>query len=150
MFGGKKDILYSFMSRATVDWRNVIYRIAIQLVSMISVRSDFKKSNLPEVLIADDTDLPKTGRHMEMIGMIFSHVHQKCILGYKTLMLCWSDGRTQLMLDASIHGEKGKSQGKEQGMTVKQVKSVTIATVMKILLRPNVKRILYEHKEKNS
>lgn len=123
MFGGKKDILYSFMSRDTVDWHNVIYRIAIQLVSMISVRSDFKKSNLPEVLIADDTDLPKTGRHMEMIGMIFSHVHQKCILGYKTMMLCWSDGRTQLMLDASIHGEKGKSQINDRKAASKALQS---------------------------
>ncbi len=44
MFGGKKDILYSFMAQYTVDWRNVIYRIAVQLVSMITVRNDFKKS----------------------------------------------------------------------------------------------------------
>ena len=35
---------------------------------------------------------------------IFSHVRQKCILGYKALMLCWSDGRTQFMLDFSLHG----------------------------------------------
>ena len=35
-------------------------------------------------------------------------------------MLCWSDGRTQFMLDASLHGEKGKIEGKEQGMTAKQ------------------------------
>lgn len=43
MFGGKKDILYSFMAQDTVDWRNVIYRIAVQLISMITVRNDFKK-----------------------------------------------------------------------------------------------------------
>ena len=55
--------------------------------------------------------------HMESIGKIFSHVHQKCILGYKALMLCWSDGRTQFMLDFSLHGEKGKIEGKEQGLT---------------------------------
>ncbi|WP_278519503.1 hypothetical protein [Leyella stercorea] len=54
---------------------------------------------------------------MESIGKIFSHVHQKCILGYKALMLCWSDGRTQFMLDFSLHGEKGKIEGKEQGLT---------------------------------
>lgn len=122
MFGGKKDILYSFMAQDTVDWRNVIYRIAVQLISMITVRNDFKKSHLPTVLITDDSDLPKTGKRMEMIGKIFSHVHQKCILGYKTLMLCWSDGRTQLMLDASLHGEMGKTQGREQGLSATERK----------------------------
>ena len=29
------------------------------------------------MLIADGTDLPKTGMHMESIGRIFSHVHHK-------------------------------------------------------------------------
>ncbi len=40
------------------------------------VRHDHKKSHLPNVLIADDTDLPKSGMHMESIGKIFSHVHR--------------------------------------------------------------------------
>ena len=35
-------------------------------------------------------------------------------------MLCWSDGRTQFMLDFSLHGEKGKVDGKEQGLTSEQ------------------------------
>ena len=38
-------------------------------------RDDHKKSKLPTVLIADDTDLPKAGFHMEAIRKIFSHVH---------------------------------------------------------------------------
>jgi hypothetical protein len=120
MFGGKKDILYSFMAQDNIDWRDVIYRVSTKLITNITIREDFKKSHLPSVLIADDSDLPKTGKHLEMIGKIFSHVHQKCILGYKVLTLCWSDGRTQIMLDASMHGEKGKIDGKEQGLTAKQ------------------------------
>lgn len=120
MFGGKKDILYSFMAKDNIDWRNVIYGITMKLIGKVTVRKDFKESHLPSVLIADDSDLPKTGMRMEMIGKIFSHVHQKCILGYKALMLCWSDGRSQFMLDASLHGEKGKIEGKEQGLTSKQ------------------------------
>lgn len=117
MFGGKKDVLYSYASQDNINWRNVIYRITNWLMAKVVVRSDYKKCKFPTVLIADDTDLPKTGIHMESIGKIFSHVHQKCILGYKALMLCWSDGRTQFMLDFSLHGEKGKKEGKEQGLT---------------------------------
>ena len=120
MFGGKKDILYSYLSQDNVNWRNVVYRITNWLLTKVTVRQDHKKSLLPTVLIVDDTDLPKTGMHMESIGKIFSHVHQKCILGYKALMLCWSDGCTQFMLDFSLHGEKGKIGGKEQGLTSEQ------------------------------
>ena len=122
MFGGKKDILYSYLSQDGINWRKVIYRITGGLLMRVTVRSDHKKSKLPAVLIGDDTDLPKTGLHMEAIGKIFSHIHHKCILGYKALMLCWSDGRTQLMLDFSLHGEKGKIKGKEQGLTSDQRK----------------------------
>ena len=120
MFGGKKDVLYSYLSQDNVNWRNVVYRITNWLLAKVTVRQDHKKSQLPTVLIANDTDLPKTGMPMESIGKIFSHVHQKCILGYKALMLCRSDSRTQFMLDFSLHGEKGKIEGKEQGLTSEQ------------------------------
>ena len=90
------------------------------LMNRITIRRDYKKSHLPTVLIADDTDLPKSGLKMECIGKVFSHVEQKSILGFKALMLCWSDGRTQLMVDSSLHGETGKVEGKEQGLTSKQ------------------------------
>ena len=120
MFGGKKDMFYSYLSQDNINWCKVVYRITNQLVKRVVIRDDHKKSRLPKVLIADDTDLPKTGMHMESIGKIFSHVHQKCILGYKALMLCWSDGRTQFMLDSSLHGEMGKIEGKEQGLTSAQ------------------------------
>lgn len=123
MFGGKKDLLYSYMAQDDIDWRKVTYRITCWLITKVTVRKDYKKSALPTVLIADYTDLPKTGLHMEAIGKIFSHVHQRCILGYKALVMCWSDGRTQFALDFSLHGEKGSVEGKEQGLTAAQRKA---------------------------
>ena len=122
MFGVRKDVFYSFMAQDHINWRTLIYRMSVTLVSYIASRKDFRKSHLPAVLIADDSDLPKTGLRMEAIGKIFSHVHQKCILGDKVLMLCLSDGRTQFILNVSLHGEKGKVEGKEQGMTAEQRK----------------------------
>lgn len=120
MFGGKKDTLYTFMRQDDVNWRNIIYRVVVILVSRIVGRKDYKKSHLPRVLIVDDSDLHKTGFKMELIGKIYSHVQQKCILGYKALVMCWSDGRTQYAVDMSLHGEMGKVEGKEQGLTAKQ------------------------------
>ena len=76
MFGGKKDVFYTFMAKDNIDWRNVIYRITVKLVQKIIIRHDYVKSHMPRVLIADDSDLPKTGMRMESVGKIFSHVHQ--------------------------------------------------------------------------
>ena len=120
LFGDKKDILYLFMAKDNIDWRSIIRRIVCHLIKSVTIRKDYQKSHLPAVLIADDSDLPKTGLKMECIGKIFSHVFQRCILGYKLLAMCWSDGRSQFVVDFSIHGEKGKTDGKEQGLTARQ------------------------------
>lgn len=32
MFGGKKDLFYSFMAKDNIDWRNVVYRITAKFV----------------------------------------------------------------------------------------------------------------------
>ena len=58
----------------------------------------------------------------ELIGRIWSHVHQKSILGYKCLTMMLSDGVSQLFLDFSLHGEEGKDKQKVQGLTAKQRK----------------------------
>lgn len=75
MFGGKKDVLYSYLSQDDINRRKVIYRITYWLLMKVTLRNDHKKSKLPTVLIADDTDLPKAGFHMKAIGKSFSHVH---------------------------------------------------------------------------
>ena len=71
LFGGRKDILYSFMAKDNIDWRSIIRRIVCHLVTSVTIRKDYQKSHLPAVLIADDSDLPKTGLKMECIGKIF-------------------------------------------------------------------------------
>jgi len=119
-FDCEKDMFYSFMSKDDINWRNILCHFAVKLIDRMSVRADHKKCDLLRVLIVDDTDLPKTGMRIEMIGKIFSHVEHKCILGIKSLNICWSDGTSLIPFDFSLHGEKGKVEGKEQGLTAKQ------------------------------
>lgn len=122
MFSGKKDLFYDFMSQDNVDWRQVLYHIARKMIDGITIRTDHKESDLPSVLIVDDTDLPKTGFHIEKIGRVFSHVAQRSILGFKALTICWSDGKTVLGLEQCLLGENGKNEKKPQGLTSKQRK----------------------------
>jgi hypothetical protein len=91
----------------------LVYTLSLRLYNRVVVRSDSKSSN--QCLIINDTDLPKTGFKTEMIGRIYSHVLHKSILGFKGLFMCHTDGKTQTMLDFSLHGEEGKKREKPKG-----------------------------------
>ena len=121
IFNIGKDVFYRFMCNDDVNWRNIMYLINLQLIRRISNRSDNKKIRKPVCLIADDTDLPKTGAQIELIGRIYSHVKNISILGFKGLFLARTDGKTQTILDFSLNGENGKNPSKPQGMTTEQI-----------------------------
>ena len=120
-FSCQKDMFYRFMEQDNIDWRKLVYLVSIRLLNRISSRKDSKESL--QCLIIDDTDLPKTGFKTEMIGRIYSHVLHKSVLGFKGLFLCHTDGKTQTLLDFSLHGEEGKNPEKKQGLTDKQRKA---------------------------
>ena len=117
LFSCKKDSFYRVMDDGRVDWRRIGYAIYLQLVALISRRADAK--GLTRCVILDDTDLPKRGYKAEGLGKVFSPVMRR-ILWFKTLFLCYTDGKTQLMVDATIQAETGKDTNKPQGLTKKQ------------------------------
>ncbi len=45
---------------------------------------------------------------------------KQSLLGFKALFLCRTDGKTQTVLDFSLHGEEGSRPEKPFGMTKKQ------------------------------
>lgn len=114
----KKDVFYRFMNHPGIDWRKLLYHLNLQLWSKIRVRSGHKSENT--CLIVDDTDYPKTGRRSENIGRVYSHLQNRCILGFKALFLAITDGKSQLILDFAILGEKGRNGN--FGMSVKKLK----------------------------
>lgn len=104
--GCKKDVFYRFMSNSKINWRKLTYQLTLQLWSKIRLRSEYKAGTT--CLIVDDTDFPKTGRCIEKIGRVHSHIQNKCILGFKALFLAITDGTSQMILDFALLGEKGK------------------------------------------
>ena len=118
LFSCKKDSFYRLMDDGRIDWRRIIYSINRQLIGLISRRADAKGNT--RCVILDDTDLPKRGMKAEGLGKVFSHTAMKCILGFKAMFLCYTDGKTQLMVDATIQAESGKDASKPQGLTKKQ------------------------------
>ena len=122
LFSCEKDMFYRFMNDGNIKWRKLLYAMNLQLLRKIS-RSTETGHDKPVCLIVDDTDAPKSGRKSELIGKVFSHIQHKSILGYKCLTLLLSDGMSQLFLDFSLHGEKGRRPDKKQGLTDKERKA---------------------------
>lgn len=78
--------------------------------------SSVDAKGLTRCVILDDTDLPKRGYKAEGLGKVFSHTAMRRILGFKALFLCYTDGKTQLMVDTTIQAETGKDTNKPQGL----------------------------------
>ncbi|MGN1156398.1 MAG: transposase [Agathobacter sp.] len=113
----RKDVFYRFMENPHIDWRKALWHISVQLWKRIHVRSDYKAQDV--CLILDDTDHEKTGRTIEKIGRVHSHVAHKAVLGFKCLCMAVTDGVSQILLDFDIIGEKGKKGN--YGMSAKEL-----------------------------
>ena len=116
-----KDFFYRLMNDASINWHNPGYSLTMPLIRKVRNNSQADNAN-PRCLIVDDTDLPKTGRRIELIGKIFSHVTHTTGLGFKGLFMGYHDGKSFFSLDFSLHGEKGKNQNKPYGLTPSQIK----------------------------
>ena len=114
----RKDVFYRFMENPNIDWRGAMWKITRQLWTKIHIRSDHKADDT--CLIIDDTDHEKTGRTIEKIGRVHSHLRHKAVLGFKCLCLAVTDGVSQMLLDFAILGEKGKAGN--YGMSTKEIK----------------------------
>lgn len=69
--------------------------------------------------ISDDSDITKTGKFIELIDRVFSHVTSKFPLGFKSMNLCYWSGSHLLHVDFSYHIQKGKNG--DQGMKKKEL-----------------------------
>jgi hypothetical protein len=118
-----KDVFYRLLNDSFISWRRISYKLSMQMISKVHKNSDEKSVKHTRCLIIDDTDLPKTGKRIELIGKIFSHVTQQSILGIKGLFMGYHDGKSFFALDFSLHGERGKNDKKPFGMTKKQLKA---------------------------
>ncbi len=85
-----KDTFYRFNDNPDVNWRKAMWRISLQLWNKIRVRTDHKTEDV--CLILDDTDHKKTGRMIEKIGRVHSHLRHKAVLGFKCLAMAVTDG----------------------------------------------------------
>lgn len=114
----QKDLLYKVKNCVNINWRRILLTQAYSCMTVIDQEKIETPSDQP-CFIIDDTDIPKTGRCIEFIGRVFSHVSKGYRLGYKSLNLAIWTGKNLMHLDFSLHIEQGKN--RTQGMTPKEL-----------------------------
>ena len=117
-----KDVIYKIKNSSTINWRSIMLNHARQCTKGIEqdIELSHEVSQIP-CFILDDTDIKKSGKCMEWIGKIYSHVSHDYTLGYKSLNLAYWSSKHLLHLDFSFHIEMGKR--KNQGMKSKELKN---------------------------
>ena len=119
-----KDVFYRLLNNEHLNWRSLHYLVSKKLLKQLATKTDLSLGSHrpPRCLIVDDTDLPKTGRFIELIGRIYSHVSHRSILAFKGLFMVYHDGKSLFALDFSLHGELGKNKKKPFGISIAQSK----------------------------
>jgi hypothetical protein len=115
-----KDVLYKVKNNVSINWRKLLLNQSYNSLKGITIEDNPKKSDEVPCFIIDDTDLPKTGKRIEFIGRIFSHIGREYKLGFKSLNLAYWTGKNLFHLDFSYHIEPGKK--KKQGLSNKEIK----------------------------
>ena len=115
-----KDVLYKIKNSVSINWRKLLLNQSFASLEGIEIKDNPKKSDEVPCFIVDDTDIPKTGKRIELIGRIFSHVGLGYKFGFKSLNLAYWTGKNLFHLDFSYHIELGKK--KKQGLSNKERK----------------------------
>lgn len=114
------NMLYRLMRDSAIDWRKIVSVVSRRAGKYVDDNCERREGEV-RCLVADDTDIAKSGKRIERIGKIYSHTQHRHILGFKGLLLGITDGVSFRPLDFSLHCEAGRNGG--QGLTAKQRKS---------------------------
>ena len=94
----------------------------LKFIKLAEAQGERDKTSV-KCLILDDSSLPKTGRYIEKVSRIWDHVLNRCILGYKLLVMGYWDGLSFIPLDFSLHRERGKNADKPFGLKKKEYRN---------------------------
>jgi hypothetical protein len=107
--------LYRFKNDSSINWRSICTQVNKRLLKYVTQNGlDDRESS--KCVIIDDTDIEKTGKFIEHVGKIWSHVKQRSTLGFKGLFLCYWDSKSLIGLDFSLHKEIGKNKKRPFGL----------------------------------
>jgi len=118
---GQKDTYYRLLSNQKINWRNILLLFVKRYLKLDDKFS--KPIDDTNCLIFDDTEIVKTGRTIEGVSKIHSHVTGRFLFGYKLLVAGYWNGSVFIPVDFSFHRENKNNSKKKYGLTKKEHKN---------------------------
>jgi len=115
----RKDVFYRLKNNPVICWRYILWLFSCKFAKIAAESSENEGI---KCLIFDDTVLKKTGKFIERVSYVWDHVQNRCVLGYKLLVMGYWDGTSFLPLDFSIHREEGNNKEKPFGLRKKDMR----------------------------
>ena len=116
-----KDTFYRMKNDPRIDWRMVMVLFINRFLTMVDKSSGESVDEL-RCLIIDDTSCFKRGKFIEGISKVFDHVYHRYCLGFIGLIMGYCDSRSFILVDFSLHNEKGKRPDKPFGLKPEELK----------------------------
>ena len=102
----KKDVLYDFLKREDVHWREFNLRVASQLY-----RSQQWNSAKVRAYVLDDSIRPRRGKKMEGVSSHYDHVTHRHVMGHQVVTLGLATEEAFVPLDSQIYVSQTKAVG---------------------------------------
>ena len=115
-----KDTFYRLKNNPGICWRLILWLFAAKFKKLAEAGEG--STQHIRCMIFDDTTIAKTGKFIEKVPWAWDHVPNRCVLGYKLLLMGYWDGVSFIPLDFSFHREHGKNKEKPFGMKKKEMK----------------------------
>jgi len=118
---GKKDVFYRLKSKHTIYWRLILGLFVIKFITTVNKRAS--GNGYTKCLILDDSLLEKSGKRIEKTSMVWDHVSNRSVLGFKLNLMGYWDGFSFIPIDFSLHREKGQNKKKPFGLLRRHLKN---------------------------
>ena len=118
---GQKDIYYRLLGNQKINWRNILLLFVKRYLKLDDRFS--KSTDETKCLIFDDTEIVKTGKAIEGVSKIHSHVTQGFVFGFKLLVAGYWNGSVFIPVDFSFHRENKDNTKKKYGLSKKEHKN---------------------------
>jgi len=118
---GQKDTYYRLLGNQKINWRNILLLFVKRYLKLDDKFS--KAADETKCLIFDDTEIVKTGKAIEGVSKIHSHVTRSFIFGFKLLVAGYWNGSVFIPVDFSFHRENKDNTKKKYGLSKKEYKN---------------------------
>ena len=99
-----RDTAYRFLNSSFHNWRAFLSRIALKAIAFLVPLTSSKER---KIFVVDDSLYDKNrSKKLELLSIVYDHVEQRFVRGFRMLTLAFTDGISLIPLDFALLGSK--------------------------------------------